>query len=143
MKEYHTKIEIDRPIQEVWNFLINFDKYPDWNPLVGRLSGDFQEGGTIEVYIIPLKKSFFPTLTSLIPEKEIVWKGVQGAAFILAGTHYYRLNALGDQGTELEHGETFTGILSNLLPKKMLANMEQVFKDHNQALKNVMENEMA
>lgn len=40
MKQYHTKIIIDKPIQEVWRELTNFESYPNWNPLVGKLSGE-------------------------------------------------------------------------------------------------------
>jgi len=91
MKEYHTKIQINRPRQAVWNFLTDFEKYPEWNPLVGKLAGDIREGGVIETFIVPLNNTYFPKLLTYRPPEEIVWQGRQVATFLLAGKHYYRL----------------------------------------------------
>ncbi len=141
MKQYHTKIRIDRPLKEVWSFLSDFGKYPDWNPLVGNLVGDIQEGGKIKTLILPLKRTFVATLLSYKKEQEIVWQGKQIAKFLLAGKHYYRLVPLNENQTELQHGEYFTGLFSNFISSSLLKKMEDGFVLHNKELKKQLEHE--
>jgi len=139
MKEYHTEIGIAAPTEQVWNALVNFSSYPNWNPLVSWLRGDFQEGGKIQMYIAPLNRSFSATLTRLEQGREFSWVGVQGAAWIIAGKHYYRLESIGDDATRLLHGEYFRGVGSAFISKNLLGTMENAFHAHNQALKERIE----
>ena len=141
MKEYHTEIEFNAPIERVWNVLTDFESYGDWNPLVSKLTGYLSEGQTIETTIVPLQKTFRAKLLSFEINKELIWKGKQGASFLLSGEHYYRLNSKNDNHTILEHGEYFTGILSMFIPKKLLKKMKNAFVEHNKALKKRIENE--
>lgn len=139
MKEYHTEIVIHRPPEEVWDKLTDFDAYPGWNPLVGSLEGDFRTGGEIEMYIKPLGKTFKAKLRRVERPEEMTWIGVQGAEWILAGEHYYRLERLGDGSTRLLHGEYFRGLLSLFLGKATLRQMEETFEEHNRLLKDQVE----
>jgi hypothetical protein len=141
MKEYHTRIKINKPVKEVWNVLIDFEAYPEWNPLVGKLTGDIKENGKITTYIIPLGKSYQPKVLSYKNEQEIIWQGTQGAKFLLAGKHYYKVQAIDNENTELLHGEYFTGIFSHFIQKSLLRKMENAFLKHNEALKKRLENE--
>ncbi|TCN59538.1 SRPBCC domain-containing protein [Flavobacterium circumlabens] len=135
MKQYHTCIIIQAPVDNVWKSLINFKSYPEWNPIVGKLEGDMIEGNKITTFIIPLKKTFHPILISYKINKEIVWQGVQGAKKILAGKHYYKLVKLNERETKLYHGEFFTGLFSYFISKKMIKKMEDAFVSHNKILK--------
>lgn len=141
MKEYHTQIEINAPIKKVWQVLTDFKEYPNWNPLVGELTGDVREDGMIRTKILPLNNTYTAKLLSYQKEQEIVWLGKQGAKFLLAGKHYYRLKKLGENKTLLEHGEYFTGLFSHFISGKLLNKMEQAFHEHNKALKSMAENE--
>ena len=141
MKEYHTSIQIDQPIKAVWDFLTDFEKYPEWNPLVGELTGELIEGATIKTYIRPLAKAFYPILLSVKQGSEIEWQGFQGAKFLLAGRHYYRLKSLDAQRTQLDHGEYFTGLFSFFISPSLLKKMEDTFIHHNETLKRLLENE--
>jgi len=141
MKSYHTSLVIDKPIGRVWHHLTDVERYPDWNPLVGRLVGELKTGNRIETFIVPLGKSYFPTLLSVQPEQELIWQGFQGAKFLLAGKHYYRLEALDAHSTTLYHGEYFTGLFSAFIPKKLLQKMEAAFIQHNLEIKRLVEHE--
>ena len=141
MKEYHTQIDIDAPAKTVWQFLTDFASYPDWNPIVGKLDGAMVVGQSISTYIIPLGKTYHPVLMTYEPTKELVWRGVQRAGWLMAGEHYYRLEALSPAQTRLLHGEQFTGLLSNFIGKDLLSKMENAFVEHNQLLKQRIENE--
>jgi hypothetical protein len=139
MKQYHTEIIINADRETVWAFLTDFAKYPDWNPLVGKLTGKMEEGETIETYIVPLNNTYKPILLSFKPNQELVWQGSQVANFLLAGKHYYRLESISAKQTKLLHGEYFTGVFSYFIPPKLLKKMENVFILHNQSLKNLTE----
>ncbi len=75
MKEYHTSIHINTSVENVWKELINFIDYPLWNPIVGKLEGELPEGNTISTFIVPLNKTYFPTLLSFNKHTEMVWQG--------------------------------------------------------------------
>lgn len=140
MRQYHTKIEIDAPAQDVWRVLTNFTTYNEWNPLVRSVTGDIQEGGTIKTEIIPLENIFSAKLLSFKPNQEIIWEGKMGAKFLLAGKHYYHIIQLNEATCLLKHGEYFSGLLSYLIPSNLLRKMEDAFARHNRALKSKVEN---
>lgn len=88
MKQYHTSITINASIEVVWKHLTDFTSYPSWNPLVGKFVGEMNEGSTISTFIIPLGKTYHPKIMIYQPKKELVWQGIQGAKFLMAGKHY-------------------------------------------------------
>lgn len=141
MKEYHTKIEINASKEQVWNVLTDFESYSEWNPLVSHITGNLSEGGTIQTTIVPLQNTFTATLLSFKENKEIVWKGIKVASFLLAGEHYFKIKEQNKNLTTLEHGEYFTGLLSIFISKKLTDKMEQAFISHNLALKEKIEND--
>lgn len=125
----------------VWAVLTQTDRYPDWNPLVSKLKGTLEVGATIRVAIVPLGQTFKATIVSHQPNQELVWEGIQGAAWLLKGRHYYRLVPQPNQQTLLEHGEYFTGLLAYCLPSFLLKRMKQAFVDHNNALQQQLQHE--
>lgn len=139
MKEYHTSISINGTLSQVWKELNNFKDYPEWNPLVGKLEGDIKEGGEISTYVVPLSNTYKAVLISYKENKELIWLGVQGAKFLMAGRHYYILKEISATQTELLHGEQFTGLFSFLLPSSMLKRMKDAFEQHNILLKHHVE----
>lgn len=131
MKQYHTSIKINGTLSEVWHELTNFKVYPDWNPIVGRLEGEMKEGNKISTYIVPLKGTYFPVLIKYNENKELLWQGAMGAKCLLAAKHYYRLRAISETQTELQHGEYFTGLFSYFLSKSFVSTMQRTFEQHN------------
>ena len=140
MKQYHTSVTVNGTLNEVWQGLTNFKSYPDWNPIVGKLTGEMKEGQKISTYIVPLKGTFYPVLLRYHENRELLWQGALGAKFLLAAKHYYRLKAVSATQTELQHGEYFTGLFSYFLPKNFVKKMELAFEQHNILLKSNIEN---
>ncbi len=140
MKEYHTSIIINTSALNVWKELTNYKKYPEWNPIVGALEGEMKEGFQISTYIVPLGKTYHPTILSYKENRELVWKGNQLADFLMAGKHYYQLEIISEYQTKLLHGEYFTGLFSYFIPASMLAKMKIAFEQHNIILKQRIEN---
>lgn len=141
MKQYHTSIEINASIETVWQSLTDFETYTEWNPIVGKLEGSMKEGTKISTFIVPLNKTYFPNLISYKTNKEMIWQGVQGTKFLLAGKHYYKLEKISNHQTRLLHGEYFSGLFSHSISNKTLLKMKKAFINHNQILKQRIENE--
>ena len=99
-----------------------------------------KEGNEISTYIVPLGKTFHPILLSYKENDELLWQGIQGAKFLMAGKHYYRLNSISENQTELLHGEYFTGLLSYFISSSLLSKMKTAFEQHNILLKQRVEN---
>ena len=139
-KQYHTEIVVNAPVEKVWRALTDFSAYPEWNPLVGWLTGDFSPDGRIQMFIKPLDRSFEATLKRVREYEEFTWIGVQVAPWFLSGEHYYRLEKLNDTSTRLLHGECFRGLGSAFIRKPVLRRMEDTFAQHNLLLKERVEN---
>jgi hypothetical protein len=73
----HADVLIDRPPADVWKFLSNSAAYPEWNPFITRVEGDFREGATIR--IVPGTGSdatvFEPTVLLVRPDQDLCWRG--------------------------------------------------------------------
>ncbi len=141
MKEYHTSIIINAPVEKVWDELSNYKDYPNWNPIVGKLEGEMKKGHKILTFIVPLNKTYYPVLLSYKKNRELIWQGIQGAKFLMAGKHYYNLKPISKTKTELQHGEYFTGIFSYFISPALLTKMKTAFEQHNIIIKKRIENE--
>lgn len=139
MKNCHSQIIIQAPVTKVWKLLTDFDRYPDWNPLVGKVWGTVQQKRIIFAHILPLKTVFPLQITSFKPQQRLAWKGVLLKNSILMGEHYYSLKALDKQSTELQHGEDFTGWASQWMNQSLLTHLEDSYQYHNQKLKIIAE----
>jgi hypothetical protein len=139
VKQYHTSIVINCSQETLWNELTNFKEYPKWNPIVRDLNGEMKAGSKIATFIVPLHKTYYPKLLAYTPYIELTWQGTQGAKWLMAGKHYYKLEKINDRQTTLLHGEYFTGIFSYLISKSLLDKMRFAFTYHNELLKERIE----
>lgn len=113
MKSIRTEIVIDAPISKVWNTLIDFDSYKDWNPFV-HIEGKPIVGTKLRnrMFIEGQKEQVFtPELLEVAKEKELRWLGTMGIKGLFDGEHYFKLQAEGPNKTRFIHGENFKGIL--------------------------------
>ncbi len=109
----HTEIDIDAPAQRIWEILIDFASYPEWNPMIPRIDGEPRVGATVR-FRIRVGKITVPIDAEVVVADgphELRWVGPARPWMrrVASGSHYYRLVDLGDGRTRLEHGEEFTG----------------------------------
>lgn len=140
MKHLETNITIHSPARIVWDILMDFDNYPNWNPFIKRLSGNAQLDGKLDAIIFNGKKdfNFKPKVVTYKEGTEFGWKGKLFIKGIFDGQHYFQLKE--DQSadtptTEFFHGEYFSGILAGMLLKSLGEATEQGFKNMNLAMK--------
>lgn len=137
MREVLSEIAITAPPARVWEVLMDFDSYGDWNPFVKKIEGDAVVGERIAVRLeLPggKKMAFKPTVTAWESERLFQWRGKVGFRGVFDGKHSFRLSPT-EHGTRFEHTERFTGILAWMMSGKMRRRTETGFRAMNDALK--------
>lgn len=137
MNTIKTNITINAPIQVVWHILLNFEAYPSWNPFITRIHGEATLGATLKTTLINNGKEnhFKPQITALDPYQSFEWLGKLPLG-MFNGKHYFRLEKIDDQTTQLIHGEQFSGWLASLILYFIKAETVRGFEAMNKALKN-------
>src|SRR3989449_9730720 len=88
MLELRTDIEIDAPVERVWEVLTDFDRFPDWNPFIRRIGGNAQVGSRLDVFLGASGTRgmrFRPTVTKVVPNRELRWLGRLGLPRLFDG----------------------------------------------------------
>jgi len=114
----HTEIEIDAPTEVVWAELTDTGEHANWNPFIKDFKGEIEVGSQLDVTIQPPGGSatrFRPIVLAADANEELRWIGQLGFEGIFDGEHYFILEEQADGTTLLRHGETFTGMLADLL----------------------------
>lgn len=138
MKSIETNIIINASVEKVWNTLMQFEDYPNWNPFIQSITGKAQKGAKLQVAIHPPEKSamnFHPVILVHAPNKEFRWLGKLGISGIFDGEHYFQLKAIDPHHTALIHGEKFSGLLVGFIFKMMQESTLKGFQSMNVALK--------
>ncbi len=142
MKEIKTVIHIHAPSHIVWNALMNFQEYPEWNPFIRKIEGNAGAGESISVTLQPpdfdKPKTFTPSVLKYEDQKEFRWRGKLFIKGLFDGEHYFVINKLPNGSTALEHGESFTGLIVPFIGG-LLKKTEQGFQQMNIALKELCE----
>jgi hypothetical protein len=133
-------ILIDRPPADVWRIVSNSTAYPDWNPFITRVDGEFRVGETIHIVlgIRPDSMVFNPTVLVVRPERDLCWRGSVWIRGVFDGTHCIHLTAV-TGGTHLEQTESFSGLLVGRLTKDVIEETQESFQAMNTAVKRRVE----
>ncbi|HML05454.1 MAG TPA: SRPBCC domain-containing protein [Methanobacterium sp.] len=137
MKEIYSEVEINASPKVVWDILMDFENFQNWNPFIKQISGNPQVGSKIEVFIHPPDSrgmTFKPKILDYEPEEKLRWIGTLGIPKIFDGEHSWIINEIDENKVLFIQKERFTGILVSLLGG-MLKNTEKGFKMMNSALK--------
>jgi hypothetical protein len=130
-------IEIDASASTVWSILADTGAYPDWNPFMTKLTGEFAVGATLEVRVEPPNArpiTFKPTVLAAQPADELRWLGRFILPGLVDGEHSLRIEPLAEGRSRFIQTERFTGLLVRPL-KSMLGKTELGFEQMNAALK--------
>jgi hypothetical protein len=144
MYELHVEIEINASAQRVWDVLMDFAAYPQWNPFIREISGKPEDGERLRAVMHPPESrpsTFRPKVISARspnyqPPFQFRWRGSLVIPGIFDGEHYFILEPLDMGKTRFIHGEKFTGLLVPYLWERMLhTKVRRGFGEMNLALK--------
>lgn len=140
-----TEIDINAPIQHVWEIIADFSSYSDWNPFIRSINGEQQPGSTLNISVQPTwrgqaisskTKSSKTTLVVFSPGRELRWQKRLLVRGLLDGQHYFQLSDKGTGVVRLLHGAQFSGLLAPLIfGKLMQGQTKEVFGSMDKALK--------
>ncbi len=140
MREIRGSVDIDAPVERVWQVVTDFKSYPKWNPWITRLEGGSNVGSKIAVTVkAPGRKdtNFISEVIKVQPNQEILMSGpvIKG---MLRSTHLFKFEAMGGSKTRAFQSVEFTGALSPMIGG--LARDQQKGLDlMNAAMKNLCE----
>lgn len=138
MKELRTEIDIQVPAERVWQILLDFDSYPQWNPFIRRISGRPAVGETLEVRLQPTGGSGItlrPRVVRVEPDREFRWRGRLFFSGLLDAEHIFALEPLAADRVRFVQREEFNGLLVPLVARRLDTETRRGFEEMNQALK--------
>ena len=144
MKELRTEIDIKAPKKKVWDILIDFKGYPQWNPFIKSIRGDLKVRRRLEVLMrLPDSKEFRlkPKVTTLKQYHEFSWLGSLLMYGLFDGHHIFEIQENENGTSKFIHKEEFSGILVPLIWKLLNTKTREGFELMNQAIKEQAENE--
>lgn len=145
MKSINTEITINATTETVWNILMDFENYKNWNPFVTRIEGNPVVGQKISTTISPEGKKamdFTPTILVNNSNQEFRWVGNLFINGIFDGEHIFKLEAIDENTTRFIHVENFSGILASTLFRILEESTVKGFQDMNEAIKAKAEQEV-
>ena len=77
-KELKTEVIINASPSTIWNILIEFDLYPEWNPFIKSIKGLPIEGSKVSARLEPPDSrgmTISPTILEVTDEKALRWLG--------------------------------------------------------------------
>ena len=137
-KIIETSVAINSTPEKVWQVLINFESYSEWNSFITSLSGELRLGSKLQATIQGMK--FSPRIISLSNRKAFSWKGKLFFNGLFDGEHSFSLKENPDGTTTLYHIEKFSGLLVGLFNKKIDVDTKNGFEKMNLELKKRVEN---
>ena len=136
--ELRTEIEIDAPVEAVWQTLTDLAAYVDWNPFIVSAEGCAEVGERLTIRLQPpggRAMTFTPTVTAVEPTAAFEWLGRLGLPGIFDGRHRFDLEPTWSGGTRLIQSEEFSGRLVRFLRSSLDTRTVAGFVAMNVALK--------
>jgi hypothetical protein len=137
VREVETSVRIDATPERVWEVLVDFPSYPEWNPFVTSVTGDPAVGTKLRVTLRPpggRGMTFRPKVLVAEPGHELRWIGHLLIPGLFDGEHRFVIEPTGLDSCTLTQAERFSGVLVALFGQG-LKKTEAGFDSMNQALK--------
>lgn len=130
--EYRASTSIAASAQEVWDTLVDTDRWPEWDPHVELVEGQAILGGKIRMHT-SLSSTTIPVhVAEFVPPRSMVWRGGLPLG-LMTGTRTFSL-AEADGVTTFELHEVFTGPLVGILGRFM-PDLQPSFEAHVEGLR--------
>ena len=136
-RNLHVETKINSPPEKIWQVLMDFERYPEWNPFIKSISGKQAVGEQLHVTVQSPGNSpatFEPVISVLSQNQKLKWKDKLLFKGLFDGEHYFILEKNDDGSTTFIHGENFSGFLVRFFGGR-LDRTEEGFELMNKALK--------
>ena len=141
LKTLERSILINASADKVWSVLTDFGRWKDWNSFIIKSEGKATVGTKLKNTFDNNGKEmvFKPKVLRVEPNKELVWRGRLLMPGIFDGTHGFRIEEVGPNQVRFVNYESFKGIFSGMILKKIYDDTAQGFERMNSELKTQVE----
>jgi hypothetical protein len=142
MKENRNEIEIRSTPERVWEILTDFEKYPEWNPLLCRAEGKLAAGEKVNLTARSASNdmNLLCTVTMVEPNRQFSWKFHVILPFLFRGEHIFKIEPINEHKVRFIDREIFHGLLVPLQAKKLEMDSKPAMIAMGEALKERVEN---
>ena len=118
-REVAAAVEIDAPIDAVWEALVDLPRYPEWNSFTRRVEGELVVGTPVRLRVdMPRRSESWQveTVTEFDEAaRRFAWGMTMGAPFLLRANRVQQLEALPSGRTRYTTVDRFGGVLVPLV----------------------------
>ncbi len=142
MKENRNEIEIQSTPERVWEVLTDFDKYPEWNPLLCRAEGKLIVGEIVNLAArsASSEMKLLCSVTTVEPNRQFSWKFHVILPFLFRGEHIFKIEPINERKVRFVDREIFHGLLVPFQAKNLETNAKPAMVAMGEALKERVEN---
>lgn len=137
-KQLNTQIDIQAPAKKVWDILMDFKSYGDWNPFIRKISGKIEPDSKLNLSLQlegrdPMNIS--PKLVICEQNRHFAWKGKLLFTGLFDGEHHFEVVPVNDSSCRFVHYENFSGVLIPFVKKMLDQSTRRAFENMNLKLK--------
>jgi uncharacterized protein YndB with AHSA1/START domain len=116
--EINNTVEIGGTLDQVWQTLIDFARYREWNPTIRDITGTLAVGNDVLLSVAQPdggERQWKVQVSKFDPQREYGWTFFENSPELYGGEHTFRLEPIDERTTRYIDRETFHG---SLLPDR-------------------------
>ncbi|PHQ59665.1 MAG: hypothetical protein COC08_08470 [Maribacter sp.] len=142
MRELRTEIQISSTPDMVWNKLMDFPSWPNWNPIVNKIEGNVEIGSELSITMSDSKgkdaKNYKSIITAIDENKRFSFNATMIAKFMFSAERIIELKE-SQEGTLFIQREIYAGLMVPIFWKKLSKDALLMLHSMNKALKKEVE----
>ena len=130
-------VEIEAPADRVWDVLVDFERYGEWNPFTTRVDASLAIGSPVMLHVRlgRLKRKQPERIETVEPPKLLAWGTTMGHPVLLSALREQRVEALSETRCRYLTTDATSGLLTPLVALLFGRLIRQGFNDMAAALK--------
>lgn len=130
-------VEIEAPAERVWDILVDFERYGEWNPFTTRVEASLEIGAPVMLHVRLgwLKRKQPERIETVERPHLLAWGTTMGHPALLSALREQRVEAVGETRCRYSTTDRTTGLLTPLVAILFGRLIRQGFNDLAAALK--------